>query len=553
MNNTTQSVSQHKNILFIISLPNLPNFREFDSEVMECCQKLQNLGVTVRNEISKAAMKDMGNFDVVIVVAHLDEATDELVLSNSRISIADFISYIPNDFCGFLDFSSCHSSMWNNSIKEKCPMCKVSGVLEQTVLPVRLYLYPYAVQLFLDEKSMSFDIAYSTVKDILLQVMDKDEPTDSAESESDATRLGKKMSSIFAPTEVVKGNVFMVQIMLYDESESLRQIRIQAKNFDSKTHLVETQELPIKIKKGDKISVQFNALIPPEQIFIDNAVKEIIWNGKSGKIQFNVTILEGFESDFFVGKLIIEVNHDPVGESSFSIKVGEKVNLAPSMMDLKVRNTLAEGEEQKTQQKKQLLESIAVLSKQMETAQDEQTKSNLRREIEICKRNLEILDNPLRAANTTRPKKVFISSTREEYMEPFRKTVHDVVSSLKMEPEWCNDWPQSGYPPTDVCCQRVMDSDIYIGIFGGRYGHIDPSLDSSMTQIEYYTALGSHKEILLFIIAPLNKTDEPESIRKRQEDFVKSVRNTRVLKEIKNVDELSDYSRNDLLDLISRK
>ena len=133
----------------MVSLPNTSGFWEYAPEVMQCCHKLNDLGVTIRYEISKDAMEDLCNFDVVVVMAHLDEATDELVLANSRMGIAEFLSHIPDSFCGFLDFSSCHSSLWNNSIKEKCPNCKVSGAMGRTNLPFRLFIYPYvlAIQL----------------------------------------------------------------------------------------------------------------------------------------------------------------------------------------------------------------------------------------------------------------------------------------------------------------------------------------------------------------------------------------------------------------------
>jgi hypothetical protein len=523
---------------------------------MQCCHKLNDLGVTVRYEISKDTMEDLCNFDVVVVMAHLDEATDELVLANSRLGIPDFLSYIPDGFCGFLDFSSCHSSLWNNSVKEKCPNCKVSGAVGQTNLPFRLFIYPYVIQMFLSNDLMSYEKAYCMVQDFV-----KDEIGDHENDESNKETttaninlgLGNKMSSIFAPTKVVKGKTFMVQLMLYDESESLRRITIQAKRYDPESRHVETQLLPIDLTKGDRIAVQFNALsIPTEQISIDNAVKEIKWNGVSGKIQFNVLVKDEFLSDSFVSKLLIEVNHKPVGELSFRIQVSDKENLAPSPVNIKDRNSFADAEEQREKRGKQLKEKIVDLDRQIASSEDEQTKRNLMEERETCKRLLKIKDSPIIDA-TPNPRRVFISSTCEEFMKPFRKTVRNVVNSLKMEPVLSDDWPQSGQVPTDVCCQKVMDSDIYVGIFGGRYGHIDPTLDLSMTQIEYYTAIADNKHILLFIVQPLNKTDEPDPIKKRQADFVKRVKDSRILHQFVNEEELSEKSRNDLLDIIARK
>lgn len=539
-----------------MSLPNASEFWEYTPELMQCCHELTNLGVTVHDKISKDTMKDMCNFDVVVIMAHLDEATDELVLADSRMGIPDFLSSIPEGFCGFLDFSSCHSSLWNNSIKEKCPQCKVSGAMGQTNLPFRLFIYPYVIQMFISDDLMSYEEAYRTVQDFVKEEMGKHEDhKDNKEATSANINmgLGDKMSSIFAPTKVVKGKTFMVQLMLYDESESIRRITIQAKRYDPKSRCVETQLLPIELKKGDGIAVRFDAMsVPTEQIIVDNAIKEIKWNGESGKIQFNAIVSEGFPSDSFIVKLLLEVNHEPVGESSFRIQVAEKENLAPSPVDVKSRNAFTEAKESRSELKRQLQEHLSDMKDKMANITDETQLYDLKKAIETCKRCIELMDNPINDEIPPRPRKVFISSTCESFMKPFRDAVRNVVNSLKMEPEMCDDWPQSGCNPTNVCCKKVLDSDIYLGVLGGRYGYIEPSLDSSMTQVEYLTAVSAKKKILLFVINPINETDEPEPIKKRQNAFIDSLRNSRIIRTFANPIELSELTKNDLLDFISR-
>lgn len=560
MNNTNQTALRHKKVLFMLSFPNTPQFWEYEPEVTQCCHKLNELGVIIRQEISRNTMEDLLDFDVVVIMAHLDEATDELVLANSRMGIAEFLSHIPDNFCGFLDFSSCHSSLWNNSIKEKCPNCKVSGAMGCTNLPFRLFIYPYVMEMFLSSDSISYGQAYRIVQDFVKEEMENEYIEKTVESGKDTSinmnlclGSGGRMSSIFAPTKVVKSRMFMVQLFLHDESESLRRITIQAKRYDPESRLVETQLLPIKIKKGDRIAVRFDAVsVPVEQISIDKALKEIKWNGESGKIQFNVTVLESFSSDSFIGKLLLEVNHEPVGESSFRIQVAEKENLAPSPVNVKLRDTQAEGEDSRSKLKLHLQEHLANLYDQMANDTTGANRNDLKKAIETCKLCIHIVDNPINLEIPPRPRKVFISSTCESFMKPFRDAVRNVVSSLKMEPEMCDDWPQSGCNPTNVCCQKVLDSDIYLGVFGGRYGYIEPSLDSSMTQMEYLTAVSAKKKILLFVIKPINETDEPETIKKRQNAFIKNLENSRILRTFANLSELSELAKNDLLDFIAR-
>ena len=559
MNSFGQNASPHKRILFLMSLPDMPEFHQYDTEIEQCHQKLEELGVTVRGDISKETMKDMCCFDVVVVLAHLEEDTNELLLANSRLGIADFLECIPNGFSGFLDFSSCHSSLWNNSIKGKCPDCTVSGAVGQTTLPFRLFIYPYVMQLFLTEEDMSYDKAYVTVQDFVIEEMGQADSMEGLDDQNGddasslATKCGDKMSSIFAPSKVVKGKAFMVQVMLYDESESLRRVTIKAKKIDPETRHVETQTLPIKLKKGDKIAIRFDAVsVPAEHISVDNAIKEIKWNGDSGKIQFNVTVLEGFLSDSFIGKLLMEVNHEPVGESSFRIQVAEKENLAPSSVGMKARDTHTEGEASRAELKRHLQEHLADLYGQLADDAVGTNHNDILKAIETCKLCINLIDNPIEEENPPRPRKVFISSTCESFMQPFRDVVRQVVSSLKMEPEMCDNWPQSGCNPTNMCCQKVLDSDIYLGLFGGRYGYIEPSLDSSMTQVEYLTAVSAKKKILLFVLNPLNETDEPEPIKERQKAFVESMQASRILRKFNNVNQLSELTKNDLLDFIAR-
>ena len=222
-------------------------------------------------------------------------------------------------------------------------------------------------------------------------------------------------------------------------------------------------------------------------------------------------------------------------------------------MDIKSRDAQSEGEDSRCNLKLHLQEHLANLYGQLTNDKKDANKSDLKKAIDTCKLCIHLVDNPINDELLSRPRKVFISSTCESFMKPYREAVRNVVSSLKMEPEMCDDWPQSGCNPTNVCCQKVLDSDIYLGVFGGRYGYIEPSLDSSMTQMEYLTAVSAKKKILLFVIKPINETDEPEPIKKRQNAFIKNLERSRILRTFGNPMELSELAKNDLLDFIARK
>lgn len=551
MDNNSTMAMQPKNVLFLVLLPDAPEFDKYRPDIIRCADNLNALGVTVRSEISENVLRTVCNYDVVVVVSHLDEETCELVLSDSRMDIATFVNNLPAEFDGILDFSSCYSAQWIAAIKERCPSCHVLGAKGQTTLPFRLYIYPYVMQVYLGDASLAYQDAYKVVQDFVKHEMQKSQSDDAGQEE--ATKLGKKHSTVYAPSTVVREEAFMVQLFLHDESESTRKITLQANRIDPSTRLVETQELSVKLKKGDKIAVRFSTFsAQPDCFLIDEPVKTACWDGKLAKFQFNVIVSEAFKSSSFIGKLMIEVDHEPAGDCSFTISIGNRQDNAPVPIELIPRDLRAEGEENRLLLKQQLQENMKMLLSQWQVVIGESERADLKKALDTCQLCIKLVENPVLTEKSVRPKKVFVSSTCEAFMAPFRESVRKAVSSLKMEPEMCDDWPQTGCNPTHVCCQKVLDSDIYLGIFGGRYGYVEPSLDSSMTQVEYLTALSANKTMLLFILNPLNETDEPESAKERQKEFIGSMKQSRILRTFSTAADLYELTKNDLLDFISK-
>ena len=56
------------------------------------------------------------------------------------------------------------------------------------------------------------------------------------------------------------------------------------------------------------------------------------------------------------------------------------------------------------------------------------------------------------------------------------------------------------HQPTNIIIDEVKKSDIYIGIFGVRYGSIDEATGMSMTELEYREAKSANKPMLLYVI-----------------------------------------------------
>ncbi len=96
---------------------------------------------------------------------------------------------------------------------------------------------------------------------------------------------------------------------------------------------------------------------------------------------------------------------------------------------------------------------------------------------------------------------VFVSSTYSDLSE-HRNAVKEQISRRKMVfigMEHFGANPDN-YPPASVIIEEVKKADVYIGVFGVRYGYIDQATGLSMTELEYREAKASNKPMLLYVI-----------------------------------------------------
>ena len=559
--NTFFSRWQRKKILFLISLPCTTEFQQHDPLVAQCVSKLQKEGVDVAHNIDANTLSQICKYDVVIVVAHLDEETNELVLANGRLTIQTFVDYLPQEFKGVLDFSSCFAAQWINLIKHKCPECHVQGALMQTVLDYRLTIYPHVIRLYRENKYMSYYDAYKTIqektKSFANQItLENIGYTDSAlqEINTPGKHLGWPSSLIYAPSKVERETPFIVQLYIKCDKDTERSISIKAKRIDPDSGLIKVQELPIKLKKNDRISVQYAAITTQEGcVAIDEPVQHQTWLGKTISFDFNVTVLKSFTGKSFNGKVLIEVNGELVGKCSFKTEVAEEQYTAPADVSLEPYDSLKEMSRMRDLLKERLEANYTKLEYLLETEQDSKKREMYESALKTCKKCKQLVDDPVRVSGNSKNKTVFVSSTCEKFMRQFRESARTIIENLNLNPNMCSDWPQSGSNPADVCCQQVMFSDIFLCILGGRYGYIEPSLGTSMTQMEFEVAMLTNKRILAFLLTPPNDSDESDEIRAKQIAFRNYLKSSRILRNFENLDEFKEFSLKDLEYCISSK
>jgi len=100
--------------------------------------------------------------------------------------------------------------------------------------------------------------------------------------------------------------------------------------------------------------------------------------------------------------------------------------------------------------------------------------------------------------------KVFLSSTWVDLQE-HRQAVIQALERLRhqgLDVEWrgMEYFGAKDDSPANTCLEAVDWADVYVGIFGLRYGSLDPQRGISMTEAEYRHAVSQGKHRLLFLI-----------------------------------------------------
>lgn len=282
-----------KRVLFLISLP--VEFENDKEEIDQCLTELRELGVDVREHICQENLAIANGYNVVIVVAHYDDDADMLILANGTLPIKAFVSYLPEDFSGLIDFCSCNSAVAFQAIKNRCPSCLAKVSLRPVPLLRRIIIYPSIIEWFLEDEATDYDTAF----DIMSKQYDEilGEISDGRDTEPVMTHLGEKQTSIYAPLKVAKKSVTPIQIFLHSEHEN-KQISEEA--YPNTSVHIKAQDLR-NVEIGDVVTVKlsfFGFDIQHLHIFGDDTAVVVI-SDKRQEIRFFIVVCEEFSASNF--------------------------------------------------------------------------------------------------------------------------------------------------------------------------------------------------------------------------------------------------------------
>lgn len=94
---------------------------------------------------------------------------------------------------------------------------------------------------------------------------------------------------------------------------------------------------------------------------------------------------------------------------------------------------------------------------------------------------------------------VFLGSTFVD-LERHRALIHDAIARLEQNSKAMEFFGALPETPKEECLRLVRSANLYVGVFGMRYGYIDDASGKSLTQLEYEEAQAIHLPSLIYVI-----------------------------------------------------
>lgn len=150
---------------------------------------------------------------------------------------------------------------------------------------------------------------------------------------------------------------------------------------------------------------------------------------------------------------------------------------------------------------------------------------------------------------------IFISSTFID-LEFHRKLIFKAISDLDYKSKGMEFFGALPETPKEECLRLVRSANIYIGIFGMRYGTIDKNSGKSLTQLEYEEARAVNLPCLIYLLDENNHPILPKfvdtgSSAELLKDLKSSLKHSHVVNLFISPENLAEKITNDLSQLIN--
>ena len=493
-------------------------YRKTAGLVEHTLKNVSDRGATIIDDATLQDIETINNYEIIVIIAHHSNNSDEIEFQGKLVASKHIITKISSNFNGVIDITSCYSAFLLPKIKAIAPNCSIIGIDIATSLPFRLLLLDETLKVLCHNDEISY-------KEALIKSLNRlpSAPDVSSVKDSYSTvHLGteKLKSTVFAPKEVEKGDDFLVSVFIH-KPEDCQEVELMAKVIDENSYLQNIKTLSLKISEGDRIDFQLSCAGCNMGDFVfDENKKGLIWEGEMASVEFCISVSADCKKKAFIGKLKFAVNKEPAGEMLFKTIIVDNASTPMSKECTELHfipyNYAKEQQESENAILSKLEEQHTLLQEELKAyAVDDKMHEKLSLDISICEKCIELISE-----SKQKPKqkmlKVFISSTSD--LKNYRQVIREQVESCEMYPDMYERWGQGNDYPRDMCCQHVLDSDIFVCLLGAKYGFVEPAWGMSMTEIEFRVAMKSGKPILIYILN--HYKEEMEKLLPEQIPFV---------------------------------
>ena len=127
------------------------SYKKTAKSIKSTLNSLRQRGAVVISQFSTSDMQIMADYDVVVIIAHHSDSSDEIELGEGCIRTIDFVHSIPEQTKAIVDMTSCYSDYLIPRIKGRIPYGRIIGIDVATSLPFRLFLLENTVEVLAND------------------------------------------------------------------------------------------------------------------------------------------------------------------------------------------------------------------------------------------------------------------------------------------------------------------------------------------------------------------------------------------------------------------
>lgn len=304
---------------FIDSLSEIYNVYDYDllweqykitaNHILEIVNDIQSRNVRIVNLTSTSEIKDILDYENIIITAHHHRFQFAMEFMGNIIPIGDFIDSIPLEYSGTIDVSSCYSAAFLQELKLQASNARIIAANTESSLDLRMFIYKHIVKYLAKNNNAEYLDAYKDVTGKIVSYYRGLHPENSPK-----IMLGGKPQSVsvFAPQRISKEESMMVQVYLYSDEE-YKKVKSDAKKADKYSSERGNSVLDLRAKKGDIINVELNL----SNIKLERNQKQFVWQNKFNKCSFFVEVPKDYSKDRIVGEIFVSINGAIIAEVDF--------------------------------------------------------------------------------------------------------------------------------------------------------------------------------------------------------------------------------------------